>query len=181
MFITLLTGGGLLAAGSILSGWQASRVAKKRDQAAHAHQLDMAREARRQERLERAYTELGIYLARQADWARSVHPFIGPVPAPEPVPRQEMYRIEALVTNHGSPEVRALLDQWAEIARKIDNAGHVITMAEQSRDPGALDEEAHRERRALDDYRKALDDAARRISDRMHQEMDGQTQPRLEP
>ena len=46
----------------------------------------MAAETRRQDRLEGAYHELGMFLSWQADWTRAVHPFIGPVPAPEPIP-----------------------------------------------------------------------------------------------
>ncbi len=173
-FITLLTGGGLLAVGSVLTGWQASRYTRKREQTAQAHQMQMASEARRQDRIERAYTELGTFLAHQQDWARSVHPFIGPVPEPDPMPRLEANRIQALVMNHGSPEVQALLGRWGEIARKIEHAGHVITMAEQSRNPGELAEQARRERLALEDYRKELQQAATRIFDRMSAELNGQ-------
>jgi hypothetical protein len=172
--ITLLTGGGLLAAGGLLNGWQNSRNASKRDQATHTHEMAMAAETRRQDRLERAYTELGMFLAHWGDWASSVYPFIGPVPRPDPMLPQERHRIGTLVANHGSPEVRALLTQWAEIAAKIENAGHVITMAEQSQNPGALDEQAQRERLALEDYRKALYEAASRVFDRMSYELNGQ-------
>jgi hypothetical protein len=49
-------------------------------------QRDVAREARHQERLEQAYIALGEYLSRFGDWARSVHPFLGPIQAPEPLP-----------------------------------------------------------------------------------------------
>lgn len=134
--LTLLTGGGLVAGSMYLSTWQTSRNSSKRDQAAHAHEMQMAAEARRQDRLERAYTELGMFLAHWGDWASSVHPFIGPVPRPDPMLPQERHRIGTLIANHGSPEVRALLTQWADFAAKIENAGHVITMAEQSKTPG---------------------------------------------
>ena len=60
ILIALLTGGGL---GTYLTTWQTNRFARQRDQAAHAHELAITAEARRQDRLERAYTELGIYLA----------------------------------------------------------------------------------------------------------------------
>ena len=65
-----------------------------------------------------------------------------------------------LVTNHGSPEVRALLDQWGEQRLKIETAGMVITMAEQH-NSAALNEQARLERLALEDHRKALSDADR--------------------
>jgi hypothetical protein len=172
-FIVLLTGGGLVAGSMYLSAWQTSRNASKRDQAAHTHQLQMAQEDRRQDRLDRAYTELGIFLAWSAKWARAVHPFFGPVPEPDPMPPQERRKIEALVANHGSPQVRALLDQWQEAARKIEYAGHVITMAEQSKNPGQLADEALKERLALEDNRKALQQAADRVYDQMKAELDG--------
>ena len=175
ILIALLTGGGLVAASTYLTAWQTNRFARQRDQAAHAHELAITAEARRQDRLERAYTELGIFLAHQQDWARSVHPFIGPVPEPDPMPQQEMYRIQALVMNHGSPEVQALLGRWGEVARKIEHACHVISMAEQSRNPGGLAEQARQERLALEDNRKALQHAADRIYDQMKAELDGQS------
>jgi hypothetical protein len=46
--------------------------------------------------------EFGEYLSRYEDWARSVHPFLGPVPGPDPLPAAERWRIEALVTSYGS-------------------------------------------------------------------------------
>jgi hypothetical protein len=171
--LLVVIGGVIAAVTGQLAGWQSYRLSSKRDQAAHAHELAMAQEARQKQWLKETYDELGIYLARQADWARSVHPFIGQPPAPDPMPAVDRWRIEALVANHGSPEVRALLDQWAEAARKIENAGHVITMAEQSRNPGELDQEGHRERRALDDYRKQLQETANRIHDQIKAELDG--------
>ena len=84
----VLIGGGLVAGSMLLSAWQTSRNASKRDQAAHAHELVIAQEARRQDRLERTYHELGIYLARHEDWARSVRPFRGQVSAPDPMPQK---------------------------------------------------------------------------------------------
>lgn len=169
--IALLTGGGLVAASTYLTAWQTNRFARQRDQAAHAHELAITAEARRQDRLDQAYTELGIYLAWSADWARSIHPFMGPVPAPEPMTQQERYRIETLVTNHGSPEVRALLDQWGQQQLKIRKADMVITMAEQH---NSLNEQARLERLALEDHRKALSEIAYRIRDQMSAELDGQ-------
>lgn len=59
-----------------------------------------------------------------------------------------------------------------ECAQRIENADVVIRMADESRDPGVLDQEALRERRALEDYRKAMRDAADAIRDRMRLELD---------
>src|ERR1019366_8312805 len=94
--------------------------------------------------------------------ARSVHPFLGPVPPPDPLPDRERWRIQALVTTYGSEEVQALLTRWHECAQRIENARVVIQMAEKPRaivEP-EFDQEALRERHALEDYRKAMRDAA---------------------
>jgi hypothetical protein len=166
-FLAVLIGGVLAAGGGLLSGWQSYRFGSRRDERAHAHEQQMAREALTQERLDRAYTELGIYLSHYADWARSVRPFTGPVPAPDPMPPEERWRIETLVMNHGSPEVRQLLERWGEQAQKIENADIVIRMAEQSRDPGKLAEDADREHITLEEYRRAMHEADKAIRDRM--------------
>src|SRR5258708_22998545 len=138
-FLTLLTGGGLVAAGAavggVLSAWLSNRLGAKRDERSYSHQREMAREARRQDRLDQAYTELGTYLSRYADWARSVQPFWGPVPAPDPLPPAERWRVETLVTQYGSSDVRRLLERWGEQATKIDTADHAIPTVERSHNP----------------------------------------------
>jgi hypothetical protein len=178
--LAVLIGGVLAAAGGLLSGWQSYRFGRSRDQITHAHEQQMAREAVTQERLDRAYTELGIYLSHYADWAKSVHPMLGPVPAPDPLPPAERWRIETLVMNHGSPEVRQLLERWGEQAQKIENADIVIRMAEQARDPGKLAEDADREHMAMGEYRAAMHEADKAIRDRMWAELRGQAQPEVE-
>ena len=72
----------LQEANALVAHWLGS----KRDRRGYAHEQAMAREVRVQERLEQAYIALGEYLSRFEDWARSVHPFLGPVPAPDPPP-----------------------------------------------------------------------------------------------
>jgi hypothetical protein len=171
-FLAVALGAVIAAVSGLLTGWQNYRLASRRDQLTHAHEQQMTQEARHQDRLERAYTELGIYLSHYADWARSVRPMLGPVPAPDPMLPQERWQIETLVTNHGSPQVQQLLKRWVEIARKIDNADAVIRLAEQARGSD-LDQEALRERKALEDYRKAMDEAADDIRAQMSAELDG--------
>jgi hypothetical protein len=174
-FLAVLTGGGLAALGGLLSGWLNNRLGSKRDERAHAREQQAAREALGQERLDRTYTELGIYLSHMAEWARSVRPVIGPVPAPDPVSPEERWRIETLVENHGSPEVRRLLDRWGEQRMKIENADIVLGMDAESRGTG-LAEEALRERQALEDYRKSLYEASSAIRDQMRKELAGQAE-----
>lgn len=170
MAMTLLTGGGLLA----LGGFAVALLEARRDKSRHRHEQELAREARRQDRLEQAYLELGIYLARHEDWARSVRPFWGQVPAPEPMPPGERWRIQTLVTNYGSAEAQRLLGRWTELARKIENADQVIALADQARGPAPeLEQEARQERLALEDYRKALYEAADDVRTQMNAELAG--------
>lgn len=174
-FLTLLTGGGLLAVGSTLTGWQTNRFSRKRDQAAHAHELTMAQEARRQDRLDRAYTDLGIYLSRHADWARSVRPIWGPVPPPERLTAEERWRIENAVKVYGSKEGRHLLAQREERFSKIQHADFTIRQADEAAGrEHELEQMAQRERRALDGYKQAMYEAADRIRDQMSAELNGQ-------
>jgi hypothetical protein len=168
--MTLLTGGGLVALGT-LAGVLIDAI---RDNSRHCHEKELAREVRRQDRLEQAYLELGIYLARHEDWARSVRPFWGKHPAPDPLPPSERWHIQTLITNYGSPEVQRLLEGWTEIARKIGNADEVIGLADQARGPAPeLEQEARQERMALEDYRKALYGAADDIRAQMNTELAG--------
>ena len=171
-FLTLLTGGGLAVLGGLLSDW----IGARRDKRRYEHEQVMAREARRQERLEQAYIELLTYLSRYWDWAKSVRPMWGSIPAPDPLPPQDRWRMEALVTAHGSPEVRRLLRQWNERAAKIDNADATIRMVERSKAPSQqLDDEAQREHLALRDYKQAMFQTDEAIRDQVHRELAGET------
>jgi hypothetical protein len=171
-YLTLLTGGGLVAAGSVASGLLTNWLGSSRDKRGYKHEQVMAREARIQERLDQAYIALGEYLSRFEDWARSVHPFLGPVPAPDPLQPAERWRIEALVTAYGSEEVQRMLDRWGECARRIENADVVIRMADTARSPSPeLDQDALREKHALEDYRKAMRDAADAIRSQIQREL----------
>src|SRR5260370_32658245 len=171
MYLTLLTSGGLIAAGAVASGLLTNVQGARREKRRYKHERETAREARYQERLDQAYIALGEYLSRFGDWARSVHPFLGPVPAPDPLQPGERWHIEALVTAYGSEEVQRLLDRWGEFAPRIENADIVIRMASESCDPGALDQEALPEKHALEDYRKAMQDAADAIRAQIRREL----------
>jgi hypothetical protein len=134
---TLLTGGGLTAIGVVLAALAANWLGERRDQRKYKHEQAMATEVRRQERLEQAYIELLVYLSRQRAWARSVRPFWGQSPAPDPIPQEERWRVEALVTACGSREVLHLLEEWGEHAAKIESADATITEAETWNNPGS--------------------------------------------
>jgi hypothetical protein len=58
-YVTLLTGGGLIAAGAVVSGLLTNWLGSRRDKRGYEHEQKMAREARTQERLDQAYIALG--------------------------------------------------------------------------------------------------------------------------
>jgi hypothetical protein len=139
------------------------------------HEQDMAREARRQERLAQTYIELLTYLSRYLDWSRSVRPMLGPVPAPDPPPSQERWRIEALVMAYGSQKVRRLLDEWGECATKIDDADAMLRLLEQSKNPSKeFEDKAMGEHRALPEYKQAMFEADKAIRYRVYRELAGE-------
>jgi hypothetical protein len=173
--LALLTGGGLAAAGGLLSGVLTNLLGAKRDQRKYEHEQAMGREARRQERLAQTYIELLTYLSHYGDWAKSVRPMWGSFPAPDPLPREERWRIEAFVTAYGSHEVNELLHAWGEHATKIDDADDLIRRVEQSRNPSPqLDEQAQREHLALRSYKDAMWQADVAIRERVSQELAGE-------
>ncbi len=159
--IALLTGGGLVAAGAVINGVVTGLLNSR-----------AAREARKQDRLDKAYIELGEYLSRFGDWARSVQPFWGLPSPPDPLPAEDRWHIEALVTIYGSPEVRALLDAWQEHARKIEAADDLIRSVERSPNPSAdVDKQAQQGKLALLDYKAALQEAGKAIRAQMWKEL----------
>lgn len=100
-----------------------------------------------------------------------MQPFLGPVLAPDPLHPADRWHIQALVTAYGSEEVQRLLDRWGECAGRIENADITIRLANESRDPGALDQEALKEKHALEDYRKAMRDAGDAIRSQVRREL----------
>ena len=109
-----------------------------------------------------------------------MQPFWGQIPPPDPLPPEDRWKVETLVTLYGSPDVRRLLDQWAEYARKIDYADDVIRRVKQSSNPSAdLDAQAHQEQLALPDYKAAMDEVGEAIRGQMNRELagDGPHQP----
>jgi len=174
-FLTLLTGGGLAVVGGLVSGMLTNWLGAKRDQRTHEHEQVMAREARRQERLEQTYIELLTYLSHHLDWAKSIRPIWGPIPTPDPLPPEERWRIEALVTAHGSPEVLRLLREWGECAAKIDNADATMRLLDKSRNPSQqFDDDAMREHRAIPEYKQAMFEADKAIRDKVQRELAGE-------
>jgi hypothetical protein len=81
------------------------------------------------------------------------------------------------VTLHGSPEVKRLLNQWADERIKIENADITIQQAEHAagREPELEEEEAQRERRALSGYKKATYEITDAIRAQMSAELAGGT------
>ena len=119
-----------------------------------------------------------MYLSRPADWARSVQPLWGPVAPADQYPPEDRRRVKTLMTLDGSPAVRSLLEQWAEHARKIENADGIIRRVEQSKNPSAhADAVAHNEQLALHDYKEALSAADEAIRVQMNRELAGERVP----
>ena len=129
-FLALLTGGGIAAAGGLLSGWLNNWLGGKRDQRTQDHDQELAREARRQARLEQTYMDLGMYLSRHDDWVRSVRPYKRSYPAPPPVAAEERWRVLTAVKMYGSDEVQRLLDVWGRESGSLQHADEVISRAE---------------------------------------------------
>jgi type II secretory pathway pseudopilin PulG len=196
-FLAILTGGGLTAIGVVLAALAANWLGARRDKrryeheqamAAQAqrheqamakqaqdHERAMAAETRRQERMEQAYIELLQYLSRQWRWARSVRPPWGQTEAPGPLPDEEHWRNEALVTAYGSFEVACLIAEWGDRAKKLEDADEAIRMVEESPNPSRqVDEEARQEMKAIPAYREALLEADKAIRDRVRQELAGE-------
>jgi hypothetical protein len=100
---------------------------------------------------------------------------LGPNSGTGPLPAAERWRIESLMMVYGSTEVRALLEQWAHQARKIEDADKLIGLVEKSRNPTAeMDAEAQREHREIPNYRQALHKADEELRDRMRRELAGE-------
>jgi hypothetical protein len=174
-FLTLLTGGGLAIVGGLLSGLLTNWLGAKRDERKYNHEQAMVRETRIQSRLEQAYIELHTCLSHYRDWANSVQPLWGPVSEPILLPRQELWRIEALVTAYGSEEVRRLLKEWEEQARKLENADQLIRWVKESKNPSKeIDKEAQDEHRAVPRYKEAMYKADAAIREQVRRELRGE-------
>lgn len=178
-FLALLTGGGLAAVGGLLSGWLTNWLGDKRDTRKYQHECQMARDARKQDRLEQAYIELGKYLSRYGDWARAISPLLGSVSLPDPLPKDARWCVDTLVKAYGSPEVRRLLEVWETAAKKIENADSAINLAERPNPSREVEEEARSEKLALPDSRQSLFDAEDALRDQMSRELKGDNPPAL--
>lgn len=172
-FVGVLTGVGGTVIVAIRGFRSTSNATEAQIEAAAANvqaQIDADRAAQRRDRLAQAYTELGMYLSRHADWAASVRPYWGQIPTPDPLTPQDRWRVETAVTLYGSPEVGRLLAQWTDHARKIDMADDTIRRADKSAS-GDLDDEARKERIALPAYKAALAAADAAIRAQMNREI----------
>jgi hypothetical protein len=113
---------GLVAVGgSLLSGWR-DRMATR----------DAQREDRRQERVEDAYQALIAYVEKRIRIAAAIRPLLtypNQPPAPS-VDDEEVQTAQALVDLHASPEVDAMMNEFADTLRKIDDAETALKMNE---------------------------------------------------
>jgi hypothetical protein len=171
-FLAILTGGGLVALGGVLSAWVTNWLGKRRDQSRYEHERTMALETRRQERLEQAYIELLGYLSHYAEWMSSPRRLLGQqVALPDPLPHEESNRVMVLLEAHGSHEIRRLLREWRSCAANLEqtDAGTPLDDEEDAeeawaRDPGKV----------IAGQRKAMLEADKAIRDRIRQELAGE-------
>ena len=184
-FLAVLTGGGLAAIGGLLSGLLTNWLSDKRDQRKYEHERAMALDARRQDRLEKAYLELLGFLAHKARWALSVRPNLGSVEAPDPF--LEDVQVGTLVEAYGSLEVRELLSNWNDYATSLANVADGradIAMEEKwlrrspqlekwVRSSPELDDEAKREL-AIEAYRDEMFRVEEAIQDKVRRELAGE-------
>jgi hypothetical protein len=135
-------------------------------------QIQADRQEQRRDRLHETYSALGMYLSRQADWARSVAPLWGPGTPVESPPRDGLWRVETLVTLYGSPEVQRLLTEWTEHARKVESAGDTISRLKKAANPSLdFSNQAHEEQTALPGYKAAMASADEALRAQMNREL----------
>jgi len=78
------------------------------------------------QRREEAYVEFSQWLSVMWAWARSYHPFMGPIDVVEQPKGAEHMRVEALVTLHASKQVDVLLDKYNVALVEVMNCGSAI-------------------------------------------------------
>jgi hypothetical protein len=107
-------------------------LAAERDQRRFDHEMEMARDQRRQQRLAETYIVLLEQAERMGQWAAFVRPLMERAEGPRPAlpDLAEQARVEALVRAYGSPEVKALVDEWRQTIREIIGADATIRTAE---------------------------------------------------
>jgi len=134
----------------------------------------MALEARRQQRLEQAYIDLLSYLSHHQELAWSMGP-LSEMSAPEPLSREERWRIEGLVTAYGSQEVRRLLEAWTRCLMKVQIANMASQLLEESQGlKPQLEEQAKQEQKAIPSYNEAVNRADAAIRERVRRELAGE-------
>jgi hypothetical protein len=96
-----------------------------------AHERLLAKEERRQQRLENAYIEFLDKSERVGHWAQISYPLFDSNP-PAPVPPlptlEEQARVDALVKAFGSDEVLTLAETWRSIVLKMIKCDRLIKM-----------------------------------------------------
>jgi hypothetical protein len=121
---------GVVALAGILATWRTGQQAR-------THDVRLAREERRQDRLANAYVELLTMAERVGQWASMVRPFIDTTP-PQPVPPlpdlMEQARAEALIQAYGSPAVQELAASWRDAVRAIIRADRTLGIAAGARE-----------------------------------------------
>jgi hypothetical protein len=119
---------------------------------------------------QQAYIELLGYLSYHTEWARSV----GAVQGPDPLPREDVRRIEARIEAYGSPKVRGMLQEWREYVADLALAGVTSGTVEELPNPSQELDDARDELRRIPSYRRAIFQTAEAIREQVRRELGGE-------
>lgn len=150
-------------------------------------QIAVAREERRQRRLEAAYQELLAVLSHTYAWVLTVYPTwskAGEYTMPPMPELPDKARTEALLTAYWSPRVQQLMDPWRDALTDVNNAGVAIAKYEDAVAKGRGDDLADlalQSKRNLPGFRDAVWAADERLREQVRRELlgehDGSAQP----
>ncbi len=158
------------AAGSIgvfftwLSSHQGRKHAERVAEQAAVSQKDRSREERRAT----AYLDVLTSVNNATFTINSLTALMktGGEPEPDPLPTQsDQAVLKAKVTAHGSPEARAIFDEWYELARTVMNLHTVLRM-----DVG-LDASRADLWKQQEAGRKSLNEAVKRLNDQVSSDL----------
>jgi hypothetical protein len=137
----------------------------------HAHGRTMARDARTQDRRNRAY-EMGLVHAYRLEaWVDRTSPVLGPAPDPPPLlPDEDMFKLNALTAAHASDEVKVAVSAMSEAARKFQVAAWRV--AAEREHPGSTGiKEGESAWTMMEAERTAFREALRAFGDRVNEEL----------
>jgi hypothetical protein len=145
------------------------------------HEREMAREARRYQRLTEAYVPVLDFAFKVGQWSELVRPMIqiGEV-KPPPLPSlDEQAHVQALIAAYASPEVKQLMLAWREHLNNVRKADMTIGFAQQHDARGHIDDGAEW-LKLEQEYRPAERQARQALADQVSHEL-GEGPREIEP